>query len=250
VGMQKKNFGLNMNKRISLSVISPVKDDLKILNLIDSLKKPEFIDDVEFIVVFNGSLKNFISKVKKQLLVLPNSRTYILKAASIPKALNHGVKKSVADKIVIIDSDCLIDNKYFIHIKKALKTKPIVKGKVIFKGNDFFSKRCATLRKYVYMVNSKSFFAPNIAFDKNVYKKVGKFNELLHCWDYEFGLRAKRLGYFVAYEPKAVMSHLCRDNVKREIKVWFKYGRDDGYCYLNKLLGKYCLKNLNQRNII
>lgn len=240
MGLQKKS----LFKCSSLTVISAVKDDLKILDLISSFEKSESTDDIEFIVVFNGSSRNFFSKVKRQLLVLPNSKTYRLKKASIPNALNYGLKKSTADKIVIIDSDCLVNKKYFTHIKKALETKLIVKGKTIFKGNDFFSRQCATLRKYVYAVNCKSFFAPNIAFDKCVYKKVGKFNNLLHCWDYEFGLRANKLGFFVSGEPKAVLSHICRDNIKREIKVWFKYGRDDGYCYLNKLLGSYCLENI------
>jgi GT2 family glycosyltransferase len=176
-----------------------------------------------------------------------NLKVYSLEKANIAAAINAGVNKAKYPNVVIMDSDCTVNKDTFRPMAKALDSYSVVRGAVIFKGTTSFSKLSAKLRTHVYEKENNLFFAPNIGFQRNVFNKVGNFNEFPnnrgHTFDSEWGYRASKLGIKLKHERKSIISHYCHTNPTSEIKVALNYGKGRAYCYRKGLLRKKTTNN-------
>lgn len=224
-------------KKPSFSIITPVKDDEKIFDLVRTFQTMKSRKKIEFLIIFNGSNKDFILRVKEASKILSNMRFFNLKSGNIAKAINYGLKKINSSKIVIVDSDCLMDDNFIEPMIKAVNKHLVVRGDISFSGFNFFSKMSAKLRSHIYKKGHNLFFAPNLALDKIVFQKVGYFNETIHIWDSEFGYRVKQVGIGLTHEPGAKLTHVCGDKVLGEFRIWVKYGEGDAFCYQHGLMG-------------
>lgn len=223
------------------SIITPVKDDEKIFGLIKTYLAMKSRKKVEFLIIFNGSNRDFILRVKKASRFLKNLRFFILKPGNIAMANNYGIKRIRSSTAVIIDSDCLVDKNFIAPMANSIKNHLAVRGDVGFSGISQFSCLSARLRSHIYKKEHNLFFAPNLALNKKIFQKIGYFNESVHIWDSEFGYRAGQAGIGLSHEPGAKLTHICGDKILSEFKIWVKYGEGDAFCYQKGLMGK---KNL------
>lgn len=230
-----------------ISLITPVKDDVRVFRLIESFQNIINNKNLEFIIVCNGSKKDFIKNISKFTNKIKNLRVFSLKKANIASAINFGVKKSNTERVVIVDSDCVVDTNFYKPMAKALNNNLVVRGLVSFKGTNYFSCLSAKLRTHVYQKENELFFTPNLGFHKKILSLVGNFNELphnsSHCMDAEFGHRANKSGIKLAHEHAAIITHYCYLNPINEIIVSIRYGQGDAYCYRQGYLGKKSFNN-------
>ena len=128
---------------------------------------------------------------------------------------------------------------------KALQERNVVNGKILFTGKSWFSRLTAKLRTHIYGQQSSHFYAPNLGIDKKVFEDCGYFNtKLRYGFDSEFSCRALRRGYSSFFANKAIVSHSCHTNIKREIVIWYHYGRARALRFLSGCFGKQDIKNL------
>lgn len=231
----------------SLSVITPVKDDDRIYNLISDIKMLDFGTDLEFLIICNGSQKSFVENIKKQTQSVDNLRVFALKEARMASAVNFGLKQAKSPNVVVIDSDCLINKNTFESMVEALQNNPIARGVVVFKGTNFISKLSANLRTHVYEKEDSLSFCPNTGFQKKVFGEVGYFNDFPHndghTYDSEWSYRAKQHGLKLVRVMDSQIIHFCHTSAASEIKISFHYGQGRAYCYHRGLLGNKSPKN-------
>lgn len=94
-----------MNQTYLFIVITPVKNDLRIKKLINSLISQSTFKQIEFIISFNGANKKFINEIVA-LTDFSNIKYLQHANASTPNAINNAIKIANSQKIVILDSDC------------------------------------------------------------------------------------------------------------------------------------------------
>lgn len=238
-----------MNKNTQnywFTVIIPVKDDIRILNLIASINKQPEHKKVEYILSFNGAKENFVRLIKEKINEnIENYQILISDDSGTAKAINLGIRKSSSSRIIIIDSDCTLGDDYLEVMKESLERNEIVNGRVIFKGNNLFSKYTARLRTIVYGNQNNIFYSPNLGMHKEIINQLGQFNtKLKYGFDSEFSSRVIKAGYQVYFDPNAVVYHLCHENLWREIFIWIHYGKGRAYRYNSGCFGIKNLKNL------
>jgi GT2 family glycosyltransferase len=130
------------------------------------------------------------------------------KKIAIPEQRNLGLKKAKGNIITFIDGNCVPDKNWLIELTKPIndETESIVAGSIKSIGGktiwDVGEER----------MNSKKYLdkAPiiNIAFKKEIIKKVGFFDEKFNYGsDGDFTWRATDLGYKIRYNKDAIIYH-------------------------------------------
>lgn len=232
-----------MNQEYLLTVITPIKNDLRVKELILSLKNQPEYGLIEFIISFNGAENNFIHDIIS-LVDSPNFKFLELHYPSIPHAINAAIELASSQKIVIIDSDCVVMAGFLQKMIQGSKDRDIVCGQVRFRGVNYFSKLTAIHRTIIYSHKNNYFYAPNLCINKNVFKECGYFNEnLKYGFDAEFSHRVIRKGYSYHFVEDAIVQHECHPVLRHEIRIWFYYGRDRSYRFLAGYFGEKSIKN-------
>lgn len=207
----------------TVSIVIPTyhrKDSL--LRLLASLAA-DIDKKTEVIVVEQGenngrAYQAFAKKNSLHLLYFP------LTSPSTPKAMNLGVAKAHGEFVVFLDDDVTV-HKGFIQHHRANFTDPNVAatvGKVITKGQEEESLRTDTGR-INWLGNFSDGFSSNIkqevdtvigantCWRKDVYVQLGGMDERFTGnalrLESDLSLRAKKAGYKIIFEPKAVVDH-------------------------------------------
>jgi len=227
-----------------VSIVVPAYNDQKNIEVcINSLKKQDYPKDgYEIIVVDNNSKDNTAEVIKKQQVI------YILedKIQTSYAARNRGIRESRGDILAFTDSDCIADKKWITSGVAALKNKKIggVGGKVVafnpvnyieiyqaekdIFGQEKFLRETNRLKRNGRIVTCNAFYK------KELFKKVGLFEPaLISGGDHDFSIRVQKdTDYLLQYEPKAIIYHKHRTNLKSFWKQYYKYGL--GRIYLAK----------------
>jgi glycosyltransferase involved in cell wall biosynthesis len=192
----------------------------------------------EIIIVDGGSkdgtlriLKEFQAKYKKiKVIEAPN--------VTIGAGRNKGIKASKGDIIAITDGDIVVDTYWLENIANSFLTYEIgCVGGPIFTYNN-----CNRFAKYVGMLPEESLrlvdegyvshdlvYTRNIAYAKKALEEAGFFNEFLAAAeDPELNWRIERKGYKILFNPKMIVYHIHRSNIKDYIKQHIRNGIGDG----------------------
>lgn len=208
-----------------ISVVIIVKNERGIENTIrkiNSIPKPE---KTEILVIdASGGNLDDISKMFPKVRWIPFRNTNLLKKYTIPEQRNLGIKLAKGDIIVFIDANCIPMKNWLIEIVSPIRKNKenviagLVKstgGKSIWDGEQEkigskkYIRECSTL---------------NMAFNKDITKKVGYFDERFNYGsDMDFTWRIIDAGYRIRYSKKAVIYHDW-GNFKKEIKRSVIYG--------------------------
>lgn len=214
-----------------LSIIIPVSNDPGIVDCVQSLiPSDEF--SFEVIVVLNGATKVYTENVKKKLEPYNYVRIIEMNEPSIPGARNLGVRRAMAAKILMFDSDCRPESKgYLSSVVKSLDNSQIVLGTVRFESltESRISKGYAALRQLDYDLHQLNrVYTPNLAYQATVFDAVGPYHErLVTGEDAEWGCRVLAAGYQVQ-RIDAPVKHLQHATLSRAVRTWYLYGRAKG----------------------
>jgi len=215
-------------------------------DLLDSLMKVEYDrDKLEIILADGGST----DKTREIIQSYP-VKLIVEKRKGLNVARNTGVRNSSGEIIIFTDSDCVVPKDWIRQIVKNFKDKEIgcVGGSVSRYEEDFLSRYAdesvmPVLRRFRRRRVLKSVEPPmkypagcNMAFRRDVFNKVGKFDEGIHYGfdEVEFVDRVCKAGYKMVLDPEALVKHKHRTELKKLLKQTFSYGRGGALVFRRK----------------
>jgi len=144
--------------------------------------------------------------------------------ASATKARNKAIKRANSEKIVFLDDDSRPRSEYLAEASRVLNKEVAVAGKIIHPSDDVFSDQYTS--HYSYGDEPKyinRFWGPNMAVKKEVFDRVGMFDENI-SWGHEEKELADRVcaEYSIYYDPELVVEHRYAESVP---DFWLKQYR-------------------------
>lgn len=239
---------------IIISVIVPVLNAGSYINdCVSSLINQDFPrDQYEIIIVDNGSNDDTINRLTeygKYITVLhePKKGSYI--------ARNTGINICKGDIIAFTDSDCIADKNWLKELYIMFTSKDIgcVVGSVrphpgkslveIYSRNkDILSQQTVLYSNYLPYGQTA-----NVAFRKEVFSKIGNFDEKLGSGgDADISWRMQiKTTYKLVYNPESIIEHHHRTTFNGLFKQQFRYGF--GRIWLYKKYGDH-MKGFSNTN--
>ncbi len=221
----------------TVSVIVPALNAEKTIGeLLDSLMRVDYNRDKLEIIVVDGGSTDRTQEIVQSYPV----RLIVEKRKGLNVARNTGVRNSSGEIVLFTDSDCVVSKDWIKQIVKNFRDKEIgcVGGSVSRYEENFLSRYAdesimPVLRKFRIRKVLENLEPPmnypvgcNLAFRRDVFKKVGEFNEEIHHGfdEEEFVERACKAGYKMILDPEAIVKHKHRSDLKRLLRQAFSYG--------------------------
>ena len=213
-----------MKKINNISIIIINKNDRGIADTLSVLVKINSPIAYEIIVVDASSGK--LDDIKRKF---PSVKWYEFRPIKTKKNTraeqrNVGIRKSKGEIIIFIDANCAPVNNWLTKLISPIieNDEKIVAGRVV-------SKHKPTIHDRPIEVNINSVYLHdcptiNLAFVKEVYDVVGKFDDKLSGGeDIDFSWRAVDSGYKIRYIPEALIAHDW-GKFSEEAKRAYSYG--------------------------
>lgn len=218
---------------MDLSIVIPVKDDIRIKQCIDSID-----ENVEVVVVLNDPSKEveeIVSEIGENLNVVK------IDEANLSKAYNYGILNAKYENIFLMDSDCIFSRGCIKKLYDGLSNSDLAKGKVVFKKNSKISNIIAKVREFTTSDFCNA-YSPPLAFKKDIVNKIGYYFDPDLRWeeDYEFNLRVKKNKLSINWIQEAEIYH-PELTLYRDLKSAYNYGTGH---YIGIVKGIYKKNNL------
>lgn len=228
---------------IRISVVVPVLNPgPDIIDCLNSLFLQDF-EGYEIIIVDNGSKDN-IPKILEEYLKIIDKK--VLKTDNITiieesikgsyVARNAGINKSKGDIIAFTDGDCIanrdwlsklyqgfnLDNSQDIGcVAGAINARPGQTLIEIYSANKGILSQDITLNAEFLPYGQTA----NVAFRKEVFEKIGYFDEMLSGGDADLAWRMQlKTNFRLIYRPDAIVWHHHRTTFKGLFRQYFRYG--------------------------
>lgn len=204
-----------------ISIIIIVKNDPRIEALLAKLATIKSPEQKEIIVV--DASKGSLDEIRlKYPYVTWLDFPPLLHKKTYAEQRNMGIKSAKGDIIVFIDADCIPDTDWLAHLISPIQKKGelIVSGACRPFGKSFIHK------EEQYGKYREECETMNIAIAKEVFEKVGYFDEHLEgCEDSDFCIRARRKGYKIRHTKDAIIYHDWGGIMKNVTRSYYG-GRD------------------------
>jgi len=236
-----------------------------ILSILDQ-SHPNF----ELIYIDAQSSDNTLEKAKSLKNIQEsrkNCKRYIVisrKAVTPGIGRNYGVTVSSGSIIAFTDADCIAEHDWLENLIRLLSTDDALIGgpNVIRhkKKSKFTVTIDSVLSSYIGSGGSPQFYkydkvchtyavsSCNMAIQKNLFEKVGGFNELLrYNEDSDLCVRLRKIGYKIVYTPFARVNHfLGIESYKDFVSHFYIYGSERGKNVANnsRLVTKFNILSL------
>lgn len=204
-----------MNNKLLISIVIPCCDDIRIKQCIESID-----EDVEVIVVLNGSTEDFrlfVKQFKVKIINLPDK--------SPVKSLNAGIDNSINQYVLTMDSDCVFEKGALREFFNNLDNAEVVKGRVVYLQKGIISSAISKVRDYINYDELKP-YNPFVCINKNIKNKIGGYyynNNIFWTEDADLNLRIKKAKIIPKYIFSSIMYHAPL-TMKHDLKGAFKHG--------------------------
>jgi len=207
-----------------------------------------------------NSLKNILESRKNCKRYMVISR----ESATPGIGRNYGVTIAKGSIIAFTDADCVAENDWLENLIRQLSTDDAIVGgpNLIrhMKKSKFTTTVDSVLSSYIGSGGSPQFYkydnirhtyavsSCNMAIQKNIFEKVGGFNELLrYNEDSELCNRMRKNGYKIVYTPLARVIHILGiESYSDFVSHFYIYGSERGKNVANnsRLITKFNLLSL------
>jgi succinoglycan biosynthesis protein ExoA len=231
---------MNDENRNKISVILPIRNEVKIIkNVIKSLLNQTTNDvDIEILAIdglSNDGTDKIIKEVEKNN---PKVKYLQNKNKKTPFALNEGIYHSTGNYVAILGAHCQYEQNYLqicydeLMDKKAAGCSGVVKPRSL--GNSIENFLSLYILSSPFGVSSKSFrnikagyvhSIPYGVFNKKIIEKIGGYNEHLHRnQDNDLNHRLIASGHKLYITDKTYCNYIINYN----LKSLYKYGLNNG----------------------
>ncbi len=219
---------------MKISLITTIlNEENSITEFLESIKKQSKKPN-EVIIVDGGSTDSTVDKIKnfKERNKKINIRL-LVKVGNRSIGRNEAIKKSKNEIVVIADAGTILEKNWLKNISSPFKKKnvDVVAGYYEGRAKNIFQK---CLIPYVLVMPdrvSKNNFLPatrSMAIRKNIWKKIGKFNELLsHNEDYEFAKRLENKKINIYFQKQAIVYWTPVNSFKKAFKMFYRFALGD-----------------------
>lgn len=201
-----------------VSVIVPVRDDPRLVECLEALRRQTYPADlVEVVVADNGSSM----PVQDWLADWPSVRYVSEPSGGSYAARNAAVLVSTGEVLAFTDADCLPDEVWLAESVAAVRAgASIVAGHVRVYARDDLRPNPVEAYELVHAFPQETYVSrggatvtANMTTTRAVFEEAGPFRaELRSGADIEWSQRANSLGFRTAYCPSAVVRHPARDS--------------------------------------
>lgn len=208
-----------------VTVVIPCKDDELITRCISSIDY-----DCKVLIVFNGSPRSFVKKIKEHYKKDLNVSFIDIKEPGIGWALEMGTRAVKTDFILYMDSDCIFEKGAIqAFVKKANSgnsDNEVYKGEVVFaKGSGLIETLTGKSRTH-HTAETLSAYVPPVMIAKTIVKKIGGYafdKRLTWREDSDFDNRIKEARLKLIYVPEGIVYHKSL-SLEADLKSTFNYG--------------------------
>lgn len=218
-----------------VSIITPIYNcSFNIINLITGLQSQDTQHKIEIILVDNNSTDNSLTIAKKyarfsNIIVINQD-----KIQSVAATRNKGIEIATGDILAFIDGDCLPDSDWINQGIQCMEDNKVdrVGGRINIRPLTCDSSIYSLIEALLCYDQESAIngvgacITPNLFVKREVFEKVGTFNETFpeaSVEDMEFGMRATNMGITLAYADKAIVWHPPRTTFK---EMWHKSNRN------------------------
>ncbi|UCF13730.1 MAG: TIGR04283 family arsenosugar biosynthesis glycosyltransferase [Thermoplasmatales archaeon] len=152
--------------------------------------------DFELIFVDGGSTDNTVKEINKYKKKFIKNLTLLKSFKGRGKQMNKGASVAKGKIILFLHVDCTIQNDAILIIEKEMKNNKIIGGGMIqaFTFNDRFLKLVSNFGNLRSKMSQIFFGDTGIFISRDVFKKIGGYDELIFLEDVEFCRKAKKYG--------------------------------------------------------
>jgi len=225
---------------LKISFVIPFLNSEQTLPLCLQAMEAQTIQPFEVILVDNNSTDNSRKIAKNFVANHPSYARYLFADQKGPSyARNCGAEAAHGKVIAFIDSDCIADSRLHEDLVGVFGESKIgaVAGRITGFGKELLWD------KFHFMFTLKSlpdeqifseftlvrggFPAANLAVRKDVFKRIGGFNESLQIYseDYDLCARIYAAGFIIKYVTNAIVYHKHRNSLKETWKQSFGFGK-------------------------
>ena len=240
-----------------VSIITPIYNcSFNIVDLISALQSQDNEQRIEIIIVDNNSTDDSLEIAKRFTYFSNITVANQDKIQSVAATRNKGIEIATGEILAFIDGDCIPESDWLQKGIQFMQDNNVdrVGGRINIRPLTYDSS-IYSLIEALFCYDQESVIngvgaciTPNLFVKRDVFKKVGTFNETFpeaSVEDMEFGMRATRLGVTLAYADKVIVWHPPRKTFK---EMWHRSKRDGKgtfiLCQQNpKWTGKYGWKH-------
>ncbi len=225
---------------MDLTILIPVKDDIRIVDCINSID-----EDVEVLVVMNdpsSEIVDIVNKLDVNSITLPE--------ANLSKAYNAGIDAATYNKILLMDSDCVFEKGTIRKLYDGAKTTKLSKGRVVFTYDSFESKIVSKVRSFTTSDYCNA-FSPPLIIDRSLKSELGYFFNPALIWeeDLDFNYRVAVNKIKIHWNKSAKIYHPPL-RFKNDLRAAYNYGVGHGIGIKNEIFLKEdkCSRRKRLRN--
>jgi glycosyltransferase involved in cell wall biosynthesis len=223
-----------MAEKTGVSVIATILNEAHsiaetIANLVAQTRSPD-----EIIVVDGGSTDGTIRQLEEFACRDPRIRVLVEPGSNISRGRNVGIAAATNDIIAITDAGCRPEPTWLAELVQPLLHEEgfdAVSGERRIEARTAFERYAGLLStsRDQGKEEGRLFFGRSSAFRKRVWEAVGGYPEWLYTGeDTLFALRARELGFRVAYAAGSIVNWRPRRTWRKLAKQYFLYGRGNG----------------------
>lgn len=211
---------------MDLSIIIPVKDDIRITQCVESID-----EDVEVVIVMNEPSQEIIEIVSNMDYVT----SVCIDEANLSKAYNAGIEAAKYENVMLMDSDCIFEKGTIRKLYDGMKDAKLSKGMVVFKRDSLESTIVAKVREFT-TTDFCNAFSPPLIFKKSIIEDIGYYFNPNLKWeeDFDFNSRVMEKKLKIHWDRSAVIYHPAL-TFKQDLRSAYNYGTGHGIGIKNKV---------------
>jgi rSAM/selenodomain-associated transferase 2 len=178
-----------------ISIITPVlNESANIRSFLEHLNT--LTGDFELIFVDGGSTDNTVKEINKYKKKFVKKLTIVKSSKGRGKQMNMGASVAKGKIFLFLHVDCTIQNDVIPIIEKEMKNNKIIGGGMIqaFTSNDCFLILVSNFGNLRSKASQIFFGDTGIFISRDIFKKIGGYDDIIFLEDVEFCRKAKKYG--------------------------------------------------------